>query len=771
MLHLRLILPVLLICLHQLVVPGQTGPSPLIPAPVHFERLEGWAGLRGAEIQAREDERELAELLRDLIHPAGTKGAPSAGRLILSTDSTLHRSPEYYTLDVEPGTIRLVGCTSAGLFRGIQTLRQLADAEGRVPACRIMDHPRFPYRGMHLDVCRHFFPASFVKRYIDLLARYKFNTFHWHLTEDQGWRIEIEAYPRLTQVGAWRKGSQVGPYARQEFDTLRYGGYYTKAEIREVVAYAAARGITVIPEIEMPGHALAALAAYPEYSCSGGPFEVARGWGVFDDVFCPKEETFQFLETILEEVMDLFPSPYIHIGGDECPKTRWKQCPHCQALMAREGLHDEHELQSWFIRRIERFVNSRGRRIIGWDEILEGGLAPNATVMSWRGEEGGIAAARAGHDAIMTPGSHCYFDHYQGEASLEPHAIGGYTPLQKVYAYEPVPQALHARETGHILGAQGNVWTEYMRDSHHVEYMVLPRMIALSEVLWSHEERRNEADFMHRLEQELPRLSRAGYHFSLSHRQLRLRTGPGPEPGTVLVQAIPPQEGQTVVMEWKTPRFEPWMSESDLEHAYVLDTFRPRDHRLLLQGEGRVRAWLEEQPSARGLSNPVSERHFFFNAATGREIKVRPAPLEPYAQGGAFTLVDGIMGSDRRGGTDWLGWRGDAEILLDLGEPRSITSMEVGTYHEPHSWIHRPREIHLEASEDGLQWSSLGRVHVPHSVKFPEQGGRLPFAIWLEQAVMTRHLRISVRANGKISPGNPGEGHQAWLFLDEIQLH
>lgn len=768
----RLLLATFIVLSAMFLAHGQT-PSPvLLPAPVSYQGGEGRLVWNGVAIQAPE---ELLPWTAPLSQFLASLPAPSPGRaatpLVLAVDAALHPHPEYYLLDVRPTTVTLRATRPDGLARGLQTLIQLTGEDGSVPVCRVEDHPRFPYRGMHLDVCRHFFPVSFVKRYIDLLARYKFNTFHWHLTEDQGWRIEIEAYPRLTQVGAWRKGSQVGPYARQEFDTIPYGGFYSKDEIREVVAYAAARGITVIPEIEMPGHALAALASYPEYSCSGGPFEVARGWGVFDDVFCPREETFHFLETILAEVMDLFPSSYIHIGGDECPKTRWKSCPHCQALMAREGLQDEHELQSWFIRRIERFVNSRGRRIIGWDEILEGGLAPNATVMSWRGEEGGVAAARAGHDAIMTPGSHCYFDHYQGDPALEPHAIGGYSPLQKVYAYEPVPAGLTPAEQARILGAQGNVWTEYMTDSRHVEYMVLPRMIALSEVLWSPVSQRDEARFMARLQRELPRLDRLGHHFSLSHRQVRLRTEAGPTPGTVLVRATPPREGQRVTMEWKSPRHEPWMTESDREVYFALDTLRPSDNQRVLQGDGRLRAWLDDESPGSGMRNPVSERHFFFNLATGRPLQVSPPPVAPYDQGGAFTLVDGIMGGDRRSGTDWLGWRGDVQILLDLGEARSIQSMVTGTYHEPHSWIHRPQEIRVEGSMDGRNWSDLGRVRVPHGVKFPEQGGRLPFAIWLEEPVSVRHLRFTVQAAGKIPPGYPGEGHPAWLFLDEIQVY
>jgi hexosaminidase len=407
-----------------------------------------------------------------------------------------------YHLEIKPMQIHISASGGQGLFYALTSLYQLmvGAEDGSIDAMRIKDEPRFQWRGMHLDVARHFFSVAEVKRYIDYLALYKMNTFHWHLTEDQGWRIEIKKYPKLTEVGAYRKGTMVGHYRDQTWDNLRYGGFYTQDDIREVVAYAADRFITVVPEIEMPGHSLAALAAYPELACTEGPFEVATSWGVFEDVYCPKEETFEFLENVLLEVMELFPSTYIHIGGDEVPKRRWKECSYCQELMAREGLADEEELQSWFIRRIERFLNSHGRQIIGWDEILEGGLAPNAAVMSWRGTQGGIEAAREQHYVVMSPGSPCYFDHYQAQPTEdEPIAIGGFNPLDKVYAYEPIPAELNATEARFILGAQGNVWTEYMKTFDHVEYMALPRMAALAEVLWTPPAQKEYTDFLHRL--------------------------------------------------------------------------------------------------------------------------------------------------------------------------------------------------------------------------------------------------------------------------------
>jgi hexosaminidase len=425
-------------------------------------------------------------------------------QLVLLEPKIANFNKEKYEIVVSDSEIVISALTNQGLFYGIQTLLQMVPFEKKneiaIPWIKISDAPKYAWRGMHLDVCRHYFPITFIKKYIDYLAHYKMNTFHWHLTEDQGWRIEIKKYPKLTEIGAWRNGSMIGRYDDQKFDDIKYGGFYTQEEIKEVVAYASQRHVTIIPEIEMPGHSLAALAAYPELSCTGGPFEVGKKWGVFDDVYCPKEETFTFLENVLSEVMALFPSEYIHIGGDECPKTRWKSCAHCQRLIKEKGLKDEHELQSYFIQRIEKFVNSKGRKIIGWDEILEGGLAPNAAVMSWRGTEGGIAAAKQKHFVVMSPGSHCYFDHYQGKPENEPLAIGGFTSLEKVYNFNPMPKELNLEEQKYILGAQANVWTEYILTPEQVEYMIMPRMSALAEVLWGTAKPENYLDFKTRLQ-------------------------------------------------------------------------------------------------------------------------------------------------------------------------------------------------------------------------------------------------------------------------------
>jgi hexosaminidase len=431
-------------------------------------------------------------------------------------------NPEQYALGVNSKSVNIRSSSPSGIFYGIQTLIQLLPPSAKafplqVQAVTITDYPRFAYRGMHLDVSRHFFEVSFVKKYIDYLAMHKLNYFHWHLTDDHGWRIEIKKHPRLTEVGAWRDGSIIGLYPGTGNDGIRYGGYYTQEEVKEVIRYAADRYITIIPEIEMPGHSMAVLAAYPELSTTPKlPKKVAETWGIFNkfnNVLLPSEQTFTFLEEVLTEVMDLFPSPYIHIGGDECSKIWWKQSAFSQQLIKEKGLKNETGLQSYFIHRVEKFVNSKGKTIIGWDEILDGGLAPNAVVMSWRGEKGGIAAAKQKHKVIMTPENFMYFNHAQflKDDSL---TAAKFLPLANVYNYEPVPAELSPAEGKYIWGAQGNLWSEYVGNPAKAEYMLFPRLDALSEVLWSPKAKRNYSSFQQRLKQQLRRYDQMGIKYS-----------------------------------------------------------------------------------------------------------------------------------------------------------------------------------------------------------------------------------------------------------------
>jgi hexosaminidase len=464
------------------------------------------------------------------------KSENGTGNIILNYHKIASAISGAYQMEINDRQVNIGGDNAAGVFYGIQSLIQLLPYSKNkalnIPQLSLKDQPRFAYRGLHLDVGRHFFSVDFIKRYIDFIAMHKMNVFHWHLTEDQGWRIEIKKYPKLTSVGAYRNGTITGRYYGTGNTNTHYGGYYTQTQIKEIVQYASNRFVEIIPEIELPGHASAAIAAYPELSCfpsesskypaqtvwngSKEGKQVQQTWGVFEDVFVPSENTFKFLENVFNEVIALFPSKYIHIGGDECPKESWKRSEFCQQLIKEKGLKDEHGLQSYFIQRIEKFLNSKGKQIIGWDEILEGGLAPNATVMSWRGEKGGIEAAKQKHAVIMTPGEWMYFDHMQSrnEDSIN---IGGYTTIQKVYSYEPIPKGLSADEEKKVLGAQANVWTEYMTNSAKVEYMVFPRISALSEVLWSKKANRNWGDFEKRLQNQFKRYDWLGINYSKAY--------------------------------------------------------------------------------------------------------------------------------------------------------------------------------------------------------------------------------------------------------------
>lgn len=479
----------------------------IIPQPVEIQAQDGRFILHGENTkifteQSVENCTQALNLLKTIWPQTieKTKSIKQAQILFqINNDMTV----EAYSLSITPKTIKITYADSSGAYYAIQTLRQIIqqsetiDSNLHIACVEINDSPRFTYRGMHLDVCRHFFTVEEVKHYIDILGAHKFNRFHWHLTEDQGWRIEIKKYPKLTEIGSYRPETVIGKNTGK-YDGIPHEGFYTQDEIREIVTYANNNCIEIIPEIEMPGHSLAALAAYPEYGCTGGPYKVATTWGVFDDVYCAgNDKTIEFMHDILAEVVDLFPGEYIHIGGDECPKDQWKICPKCQQRMKDNNLSDEHELQSWFIQEIENYLSGLNKRIIGWDEILEGGLAENATVMSWRGETGGIEAAKSGHDVIMSPNSNCYFDHYQAKpVKNEPYSIGGMTTVKDVYNYEPIPTSLEIKYQKHILGAQANLWSEYIPTEKHLQYMMLPRASALSEVLWTSKDNKDYKRFL-----------------------------------------------------------------------------------------------------------------------------------------------------------------------------------------------------------------------------------------------------------------------------------
>ncbi len=667
--------------------------------------------------------------------------------IFINTDENLNLADEGYSLTLKQNEIRITSRTAAGAFYGLQTLFQLMYENKEIPCLEIQDYPAFKWRGMHLDVCRHFFSKEFVKRYIDFLAMDKMNSFHWHLTDDQGWRIEIKKYPKLTQIGSHRSGTLIGSYRNfpQQFDTISYGGYYTQDEIREVVEYAATKHITIVPEIEMPGHALAALASYPELSCTGGHFEVSKTWGVFEDVFCPKEETFNFLEDVLTEVMELFPGKYIHIGGDEVPKTRWKSCPDCQALMKEKGLKNENELQSYFIRRIEKFINSKGRSIIGWDEILEGGIAPNAAVMSWRGTEGGLDAAKQKHYVVMSPGGFCYFDHYQGDPRFEPLAIGGYTPVEKVYSFEPVPAELSPEEQKYILGAQGNLWAEYIDSPQKVEYMLFPRICALAEVIWTPKELKNFDDFKSRLINHFSLLAKLGINYSKSIFDIKSKVVSDTVNHKIYYELTPASAGSKIYYSTNIDTVSRLYS-NPIEISQTL----------ILKAENI-------EPD--GSKGKTIEQEFFVNKATGKKITLKKMPSEHYNTGGAYTLVDGIKGRLPWYGKEWLGFSGDdMEAVVDLGEINLITMVTAGVLNAENDWIYLPSAIEVYSSDDNINFIIQGKADKEEIIK-QNRDIRIPLS-----NIKARYIKVIIKNSGKIPSGKPGEGSNSWLFVDEIGI-
>lgn len=568
----------------------------IIPVPVSIKKNSGEFSLDKTVAILSNDpaNAKTADLLNAFIVTQGgfalreVKSLTAGLKAVVLTSAGADQLPaEGYTIKITPTQVKLVG-TPKGLFYAVQSLMQMMPNKVKdkilLPAVEINDYPRFRYRGLHLDVGRHYFPVSFIKKYIDIIAQYKLNTFHWHLTEDQGWRIEIKKYPKLMTVGSTRRGTILGHFPGVGTDDQEHKGYYTQEEVKQIVAYAASKYITVIPEIEMPGHASAAIAAYPELSCfpdrdtptkETAPWsgsrkgkQVQQTWGVFDDVFVPTENTFKFLENVLDEVIALFPSKYIHIGGDECPKTYWKESPFCQQFIKDNNLVDEHGLQSYFIQRIEKYLNTKGRSIIGWDEILEGGLAPNATVMSWRGEKGGIEAAQQNHEVIMTPGSAgLYLDHKQSTSVDEPLTIGGLSSYIKVYGYDPVPKVLTPAQQKYVIGVQGNMWTEYMETPAKVEYMLFPRLYALSEIAWSPVERKDATNFIEeRVPQHLAKLDQTGTNFWVP-------TPIGQTAGVI--------NGENTTITLKSP-----IPGSKI--FYTLDGFRPSENASLYVGELKI---------------------------------------------------------------------------------------------------------------------------------------------------------------------------------------
>ena len=708
----------------------------------------------------------LSEYIQQATNYAPKTKAIAAGEqvknaIVLGLDPSI-ANKEGYVLTTTPEGINLNGQTENGVFYGIQTLRKSIPAEAKeatilIPAGEIKDEPRFSYRGMHLDVGRHFFPKEFMKKYIDLLALHNMNTFHWHLTDDQGWRIEIKKYPKLTEIGSQRSRTVIGRNT-QEYDNTPYGGFFTQEEAKEIVKYAQERYITVIPEVDLPGHMLAALAAYPEMGCTGGPYEVCPRWGIFEDVLCiGNDQTMQFLEDVMSEIIEIFPSKYVHIGGDEAPRTRWEKCPKCQARIKTEGLKAdknhtaEDRLQSYCMTRIEEFLNSKGRQIIGWDEILEGDVAPNATVMSWRGMEGGIKAAQLGHDVIMTPTSFCYFDYYQtADTKDEPLGIGGYVPIEKVYSLKPVPAVLTEEQSKHILGAQANLWTEYIHSSEHVEYMVLPRMAALAEVQWTQPEKKDFKDFTKRLARLMKFYQRDGFNYAKHVFDLK-------------VDFTPDVTKKAVVVTLSTI--------DDAPIYYTLDGTEPTTASLKYTEPVSITETADFQAVVirpEGKSKVVNKK-ISFNKATYCPIELTFQPSEKYKFGGAITLVDGMKGNDSYATGAWLGFvGGDVEAIIDLGQETEIKQVATNAIVDMSAWIMGSTGLVVSISDDNKEFREVAAKDIPAETNIDKKGVE-NYEITFDP-VKARYVKVVIKRSPALPKGHAGEGKAAYMFIDEIEV-
>ncbi|TAJ11343.1 beta-N-acetylhexosaminidase [Marinilabiliaceae bacterium JC017] len=675
---------------------------------------------------------------------------------------------EGYELDIDANRIKISASTPNGVFYAFQTILQLCPAEVfspetndnfqfKLPGLKIEDQPQFKWRGMMLDVSRHFYSKEEVLKLIDQLAQHKINVFHWHLVDDQGWRIEIKKYPKLAKIGAWRVDREHLPWnsrpLQKQGENATYGGYYTQEEIKEVVKYASKRFITVVPEIEMPGHTTSSLAAYPEFSCTDGPFSVIPGgiWPITDIYCAGKEETFAFLEDVLTEVMSLFPSKYIHIGGDEANKKEWKKCANCQARIKNEKLTNEHELQSYFIKRIERFISDNGRILLGWDEILEGGLAPGATVMSWRGFEGGIEAAMMGHDVVMTPTSHCYLDYYQGPMNMEPEAFNGYIPLHKTYSFNPVPDELTDEEALHILGGQGNLWTEHVPVANHMYYMTFPRMAAISEALWSPLQKRNWSNFIQRLENHFKVYDIQGINYAKSIYTVEFDTQFDETSKKVKIELKTEAPGKDIY--YTLDGTIPNQTSIMYEKPFVLDE----------STEIKAQVYEENQPKGDLVVKDIK-----MHKGIAKSIKYLCPYSEKFPGSGKYTLNNCLRGSKNFNDKKWLGYEGNnLEIVYDLNQIEEINKVLVGCLHNVDSWIFLPKEINVWASNDGKTFNHIAKT--TNELPLKEKSQIVDFELNLNHT-RARFFKIEVKNQGQAPKWHNAAGSDVWLFVDEIIL-
>ncbi|MCG8580219.1 MAG: family 20 glycosylhydrolase [Bacteroidales bacterium] len=673
---------------------------------------------------------------------------------------------EGYILNINDKLIEIEASEANGVFYALQTLLQLCSPEIYTPAKKknfvfqlsgltIKDAPQFKWRGMMLDVSRHFFTKEEVKELIDYLAFHKINVFHWHLVDDQGWRIEIKKYPKLTEVGAWRVDREDLPWdarpAMKPGEEASYGGFYTQNDIREVVEYAQKRFVTIVPEIEMPGHTTSSLAAYPEYSCTGGPFNVMPGglWPITDIYCAGKDDTFTFLENVLTEVMELFPSKYIHIGGDEANKAEWEKCKRCQARIKEENLADEHALQSYFIKRIEKFLMANNRILIGWDEILEGGLAPNATVMSWRGFKGGIEAANEGHDVIMSPTSHCYLDYYQGPIDSEPIAFNGYIPLEKVYNFNPIPKELSPENARHILGGQGNLWTEQVPDKAHMQYMAFPRMAAMAEVLWTNESEREWMDFSQRIRQIGSTYDAMGLNYARSMYTVQFESVFNEKEKQIGLELSTEMPGMDIY--YSTDGTEP--TTSSLKYNGIIN----------IDSSVEIKACSFENGKKAGNSSGIN---LSIHKATAKPVKYMNQPNEKYKGDTGITLVNSLRGSRNFSDGNWQGFQGDnLDVTIDLEEVKELSQITVGCLHQTGSWIFLPQEIRVHTSLDGHQFTLAGSTI--NNIPLQSEALVMDYNIDIS-GTTARFVKVTAVNQKEIPQWHSAAGNKSWLFVDEV---
>lgn len=714
-----------------------------------------------------QDMKRNANMLASYIKQA-TGIRPTVGKskngtaIVLTIDKTIANA-EGYKLDADAKQIRIAGASAAGVFYGIQTLRKsLPLVNGKaskvsIPAVHIADAPRFAYRGTHLDVSRHFVTADSVRQFIDMLALHNINRFHWHLTDDQGWRIEIKKYPLLTQIGSKRAQTVIG-HNSGKYDGKPYSGFYTQKQIRDIVKYAADHYITIVPEIDLPGHMQAALAAYPDMGCTGGPYEVWQKWGVSDNVLCAgNDKTLTFIDNVLKEITQLFPSKYIHVGGDECPKTQWQKCPKCQArikalnLEAKDGHSAEERLQSYIITHASNYLKSLGRNTIGWDEILEGGLAEGATVMSWRGESGGIAAAKQHHDVVMTPNSYLYFDYYQSlDKANEPLAIGGYLPLETVYSYEPMPKELTADEARHIIGVQANIWTEYMPTFKQMQYMALPRLAALSEVQWSQPALKDYNSFTNRLTEFTHLYDRLGYNYA-KHLY------------NVAIHVDSDNKWREILIHMTTA--------GNAEIRYTLDGTEPTANSTLytgaivLQKSAKIRAAAFRD----GKRSSVTSQNISFNKATACPVELLQPTHKNYTYKGGATLTDGLLGDKGFGTGRWLGFSSnDLEAVIDLKQNTDVSSVSLNTCVDKGSWIFDARNIEVSVSADGKSFTKVASKSLP-ALEEQTPDNIYTYELTFPQTT-TRYVKLTATSEHNIPEWHGGKGKPAFLFVDEISI-